>query len=117
MQKSAGWELLALTLRDGASSKDRLPHGFVASFHHGDQYVPRVIGLDYRFVRSHGLYRQCIRHIVARAEALGCRRVLCGMGAKYEKSRFGARPEHRTVYIRQMEPPRRGPETPLASST
>ncbi len=115
--KSAGWELLALTLRDAASSEDRLPHGFVASFHHGDQYVPRVIGLDYHFVRSHGLYRQCIRHVVARAEALGCRRVLFGMGAKYEKSRFGARPENRAVYLRQIEPPPRGPETPPASST
>ncbi len=101
--KSKGWEVLALTLRAGTDPEARPPHGFVACFRHGCQYVPRVIGLDYRFVRSHGLYRQCIRHILRRAEQLGCRRVLCGIGAKYEKSRFGARPERRAVYLQEAQ--------------
>ena len=74
-----GWEVLALTLRTRPESEESLPHGFVASFHHGVQYVPRVIGLDYRFVRSHGLYRQSIRHMLRRAESLGCKRMLCGI--------------------------------------
>ena len=98
-----GWEVLALTLRTRPESEESLPHGFVASFHHGVQYVPRVIGLDYRFVRSHGLYRQSIRHMLRRAESLGCKRMLCGIGAKYEKSRFGAHPEQRTIYLQQAD--------------
>ena len=98
-----GWEVLALTLRNLPESEGLLPHGFVASFRHGAEYVPRVIGLDYRFVRSHGLYRQSIRHMLRRAESLGCKRMLCGIGAKYEKSRFGARPEQRAIYLQQAD--------------
>ena len=115
--ESAGWEVLALTLRDSPSSEDRLPIGFVACYRHGEQYVPRVIGLDYRFVRSQGLYRQCIRHVVRRAEALGCRRVLLGIGAKYEKGRFGARPVRRAVYLQAAEQLQRRTETPPLAST
>jgi 7-keto-8-aminopelargonate synthetase-like enzyme len=115
--ESAGWEVLALSLRSDSSSEDRLPIGFVASYRHGAQYVPRVIGLDYHFVRSHGLYRQCIRHVVRRAEALGYTRVLLGIGAKYEKSRFGARPERRAVYLQAAEQLQRRTEMSPPSAT
>ena len=110
-----GWEVLALTLRNRPVSEAQLPHGFVASFRHGVQYVPRVIGLDYRFVRSHGLYRQSIRHMLRRAESLGCKRMLCGIGAKYEKSRFGARAEQRTIYLQQADQLTCRPEQPAFS--
>ncbi len=99
--ENPAWELLALTLKPQFGGlQGSSPHAFVAAFKGPEQYVPRVIGLDYELVRSHGLYRQCSNQILRRAETLGCKRVLCGIGAAYEKSRFGAERDPRALYIR-----------------
>ena len=94
------WELLALRFRPGAEpgAPDE-PVAVVACFVGDDRSVPTVIGLDYRYVRSHGLYRQCLRHVLLRAREQGRERVLFGMGAPLEKRRFGARPETRAYYV------------------
>jgi hypothetical protein len=52
--------------------------------------VPLVIGLDYRYVESHGLYRQCLWQALTRAHARGAKRVCFGVGAPVEKERLGA---------------------------
>lgn len=96
-----GWELLTLGVRPGGA--DDAPDGpvaVVACFAGQDRYVPTVIGLDYRFVRSHGLYRQCLRHLLLRAKQLGLGRVHFGMGAALEKRRFGAIAEAIVYYVR-----------------
>ena len=53
-------------------------------------YAPMVVGLDYDVVRSHGAYRQALRQAILRGRELGAKRVLLGMGATFEKTRFGA---------------------------
>lgn len=99
------WELLALRVRPGAlPGAPDAPVAVVASFVGEDRYVPMVIGLDYAYVHAHGLYRQCLRHVVLRARALGLPRVLFGMGAPLEKRRFGARPTARVYYVRADDP-------------
>jgi hypothetical protein len=101
MLEFPGWELLTLRVRPGtAPGAPDAPVAVIACFVGDDRYVPTVIGLDYRYVRSHGLYRQCLRHILLRARELDRRRVLFGMGASLEKRRFGARPESRAYYVR-----------------
>jgi hypothetical protein len=79
------WELMVLRLRDTGEVVSFGAH-FVGARH----YAPMVIGLDYRYVVSHGLYRQMLRHAVLRAREHGAHRVLFGMGATLEKERFGA---------------------------
>jgi hypothetical protein len=73
--------------------------GVGACFRGIDTYCPMVIGLDYEYVRSRGLYRQCLRAAFLRARALGLARVSLGMGAGDQKRRFGARPLRGHVYV------------------
>jgi 7-keto-8-aminopelargonate synthetase-like enzyme len=108
MLQHDGWEILTLTLSETARARsgieiDRGPHAFVAAYVGPEAYVPLVVGLDYGAVEAHGAYRQCIRRIVERAEELGAERILFGMGAELEKSRFGASPIERAVYVSSQD--------------
>lgn len=103
MLEFPGWELLTLRLRpERGGEAGALPQGVVACFAGPEQYVPTVIGLDYDYVRSHGLYRQCLWQSVLRAREHGARRVHFGMGAPVEKRRLGARPEQSCLYARAL---------------
>ncbi len=89
-----GWELMVLSPRGGGPAA-----GVLGAFHAGDVYAPMVIGLDYRFVESQGLYRQFLRQMMHRGKALGAKRVLLGVGATFEKTRFGATVLPRYAYF------------------
>jgi hypothetical protein len=96
MLRHEGFEIVTLTRRV-------LPDAFFAARVGRDQYIPLVVGLDYRSVQEYGAYRQCLAWAIRRAEALGRRRVLLGMGAELEKRRFGARPVARNVWIQSRD--------------
>ena len=98
------WELLLLKRRprNGEKQSDDAV-AVVACYIGPEQYVPIVMGLDYRYVRSHGLYRQCLRHILLRAREHGSRIVYYGMGAPLEKRRFGAKSVPTCLYIQTRE--------------
>ena len=90
------WEVLVLR-PSGVSEAP--PVAVVGCYAGIGVYVPTVIGLDYRWVYDQGLYRQCLRHILARARDLQLGRVLFGMGASLEKRRFGAQATRNTLYV------------------
>ena len=95
------WELVLLRLRpEFGGEPGGLPVAVGACFVGPAQYVPMVIGLDYRYVRSRGLYRQCLLQTLRRARHHGLRRILLGMGASLEKRRFGAKPQEHCVFMR-----------------
>ena len=77
---------------------------FGAHFVGPRHYAPMVVGLDYDYVRSHGAYRQALRNAVLRARALGSKRVLLGMGATFEKTRFGAHVQDRVAFAQAVRP-------------
>lgn len=86
-----GWELLVLRWRgDDTEPPAPRPVAVVLARRDGGQYMPVIVGMDYRFVRSRGLYRQCLRQVVRRAMALGLERIDFGVGSELEKRRFGA---------------------------
>jgi hypothetical protein len=62
-----------------------------------------VVGLDYAVVRTHGAYRQAMRRAILRARELGSRRVLLGMGATFEKTRFGAHVQERVAFAQASD--------------
>lgn len=93
---SPGWEILVYRAKDEPAG---LPVGFGACYWHEDTYIPLFLGLDYEYVRERGLYRQQLRHVVNRARALGCERVLFGFEASLEKRRFGAHPESSWMFV------------------
>ena len=100
MLTSPAWELVTLRLRpEFGGGPGGLPVAVGACFVGPEQYVPLVLGLDYRYVRSRGLYRQCLLQAVRRAQHHGLQRVLLGMGAPLEKRRFGAGAQQRYLYL------------------
>jgi 7-keto-8-aminopelargonate synthetase-like enzyme len=92
------WELMALTLRETGEVV-----AFGAHFVGARHYAPMIVGLDYRYVRSHGAYRQALRNVILRARELGSRRVLLGMGATFEKTRFGAHVQERVAFAQAAD--------------
>jgi len=103
MLANPGWEIVTLTLKPDEEQAAEAPHAFVAAYVGTEQYVPVVVGLDYRAVGSHGAYRQCIRQVIRRAVSSGCSRILLGMGAEMEKERFGAQRVRRSLYMQSRD--------------
>ena len=54
-------------------------------------------------MRTHGAYRQALRQAMLRARALGSKRVLLGMGATFEKTRFGAHVQERVAFAQASD--------------
>ena len=92
------WELMTLTLRETGAVV-----AFGAHFVGPRHYAPMIVGLDYDVVRSHGAYRQALRQAIVRARSLGSKRVLLGMGASFEKTRFGAHVQERVAFAQASD--------------
>jgi 7-keto-8-aminopelargonate synthetase-like enzyme len=94
-----GWELVTLVLHDGPAE----PVAFALQ-HIGPEHVqPLFVGLDYRYVVSHHSYQQTLWQAVRSAQRHGARRVLFGMSADLQKSRFGAERQQRWVYLQSTD--------------
>ena len=89
---------MTLTLRETGAVVAFGAH-FVGTRH----YAPMIVGLDYDYVRSHGAYRQALRNAIVRARELGSKRVLLGMGATFEKQRFGAHVQERVAFAQASD--------------
>jgi 7-keto-8-aminopelargonate synthetase-like enzyme len=99
-----GWELLLLRPAEpGGARRSTPPQGFVLAQAGRDAYTPLLVGMDYAWVESHGLYRQLLAHAVRRAEELGLPRVRFGMGSALEKRRFGAAPQGRAMFVQSHD--------------
>ena len=104
MLEHPGFEIVTLALRAESRRGGAAPtRAFFAARAGPEQYVPIVVGLDYRHVQEHGAYRQSLAWMLRRAEQLGRSRLLLGMGAELEKRRFGARPVARRVWIQLLD--------------
>ncbi|SFD87026.1 hypothetical protein [Blastococcus tunisiensis] len=94
-----GWE--TVVLRRPALSAAPIA---VAVQHVTDEHVaPVFVGLDYRYVAGEHSYQQLLLQALRSAQRRGARRVLYGMGADLQKSRFGARPVTRWTYVQPTE--------------
>jgi 7-keto-8-aminopelargonate synthetase-like enzyme len=104
MNRSPDWEflLLGVTEAAGAPAGDR-PVAFIAGYLGEKHYVPLIVGLDYAYVASHGVYRQAIWAVIQRARALGATRICFGMGAGLEKHRFGAVSKRHAIYFQAAD--------------
>ncbi|MEW5850988.1 MAG: bifunctional aminotransferase class I/II-fold pyridoxal phosphate-dependent enzyme/GNAT family N-acetyltransferase [Myxococcota bacterium] len=96
---SPAWELGVLHLEPSAGGPpEGTPVAFWAAHVHGTHYAPLFCGLDYRYVLSHGAYRQMAWRSLKRAQELGMTHMHLGMDAETEKRRFGARAHHTCLY-------------------
>jgi hypothetical protein len=98
------WELMLLRRRpEAGGAPGEPPVAFGAHFIGREHYAPMIVGLDYAYVRSHHTYRQALRQAVLRARAHGATRMPLGMGATFEKRRFGGRPEARLAFVQSSD--------------
>ncbi|NJM25551.1 MAG: GNAT family N-acetyltransferase [Bacteroidia bacterium] len=92
-----GWEIIELTLNE---SNHEGPVAFGIGYRSpGNNYIPLLIGLNYRFNETYGVYRQLLFQTVKRAADLKCNKLFFGFGADVEKRKFGTRLVHKSVYI------------------
>ena len=104
MAERPQWEWLMLTLKpEHGGEPGALPVAFAACYRGRDHYVPHVCGLDDAYVRTHGAYRQLLRHCVLRARVLGVSRLELGLGAPLEKRRLGARAKRHEVFVQNAD--------------
>ena len=98
-----------------AERPDDDPVAFSLAHVTGRQITGVVVGLDYDYVASRASYQQLLLQALRSAHRHGAGRVLLGMGADLQKSRFGARPGealglrpgHRHLQRRRPGPPGR----------
>ena len=98
-----GWELLALRPTGSDPERTDAARGFALCQRRADTYAPLLVGMDYEWVESHGLYRQLLSHCVERARELGARRLAFGLGSELEKRRFGAQPVQHVMYVQSHD--------------
>jgi hypothetical protein len=94
-----GWEIALLHLTE----RPEEPVAFAVSHVTAEQVAPVFVGLDYDYVASHHSYQQLLLQALRSAQRHGARRVLFGMSADLQKSRFGAMPEKRWAYVQATE--------------
>ena len=98
------WEFLLINIADTSVNPQRdKPVAFLAAYRGRCHYVPLIVGLDYDYINSHGVYRQAIWAAVTRARELGLIRVYFGMGAALEKHRFGAITNGHAIYFQATD--------------
>ena len=88
MMEHPDWDVIRLHLRDGGN--EGKPVAVMFSHRNGPAYSAKFVGLDYRFLGSHNVYKQALYQCVLRARSLGCTEVKLGLTATIEKKKLGA---------------------------
>ena len=96
---SPGWEVVLLHLPDRAAG----PVAFSVQHVTAQHVAPVFVGLDYPYVPSHHSYQQLLLQALRSAERHSAARVLYGMSADLQKSRFGAHRETRWAYVQASD--------------
>ncbi len=99
---SEDWDKLQLTLHEPGDAA-QAPCCIVFSYRSQQTYVPLVIGIDYRWNLSHGIYRQALYQLVLRAQKAGMQSIRLGFAAGIEKQKLGAVPAPAYAYIHSAD--------------
>jgi hypothetical protein len=89
------WEIIELSLND---SDEVIGFGICYRSPSGN-YIPMIVGIDYKTNAIHGTYRQILFQAVKRAAHLNCQKLFFGYGADIEKYKFGTRLVRKSAYI------------------
>ena len=92
------WEAMRITIKAEHNNGEEKVVAFGLTYKSDTSYSPMVLGIDYNFVESHGVYRQAIFQLVKRACQEDIDRIYMGFTADIEKGRFGAVQEKRVAY-------------------
>jgi 7-keto-8-aminopelargonate synthetase-like enzyme len=99
MNESEHYDIMTLYLKDQPEKPVAIMYSFI---NHG-VYSAMMVGLDYRFVKTHNTYKQILFQTVKRAKALGCEKIDLAYTAEMEKKKVGAKVEGAYAYTMAME--------------
>lgn len=97
MNQHPDFEVLRLYLRD-ADEPDK-PVAVMFSHRGAHLYNAMIVGMDYRYLRSHDVYKQVLFQTVLRARASGAQRLDLAFTAEQVKKKVGAKFESTTAYV------------------
>ncbi len=80
-----------------------LPVGFYLATMSGGNYSPLFLGLDYTYLKSHGLYRLILYRMVQDARKYNADRLQLGFSATIEKQKLGNIPEKRVGFFQYQD--------------
>ncbi|TNE43112.1 MAG: aminotransferase class I/II-fold pyridoxal phosphate-dependent enzyme [Deltaproteobacteria bacterium] len=104
LEQNPAWEIVTFKLpEEHGGPGDSSFVAFYAAHICQQHYMPLFCGLDYRFVREHGAYRQMLYHMKRRAEELHMRVVHYGMDADFVKSRLGTQAHQWCAYVQSRD--------------
>jgi len=83
---STDCDVIRLYLKDGPET----PVAVMFSHFQGEVYTAGIVGLDYRYLESHKVYKQILYRTVVRARELGASYLQLGFTAGLEKRKVGA---------------------------
>ncbi|MFK7787124.1 MAG: aminotransferase class I/II-fold pyridoxal phosphate-dependent enzyme [Crocinitomicaceae bacterium] len=92
------WEAMRISIKAEHNGGKEKVVAFGLTYRSNDSFSPMVLGIDYKFVESHGLYRQAIFQLVKRASHQNIERIHMGFTADIEKRRFGAIQQPRVAF-------------------
>lgn len=95
--ESDAWELMALSIK--LDSGDKKLVSISGCVKQAGLYCPILIGLDYDYVKSHGVYRQALYQVIKRGFELKAKKIMLGLTASLQKRRFGAVPHEIVAYV------------------
>lgn len=98
------WEIIELRIKAEYRSDDEDKPVLVGlCYKSQNSYCPMIVGMDYRFIKSHRVYRQGIYQVVKRATMLNVENVYFGFTADIEKRNFGAVAESKVAYVQAID--------------
>ncbi len=94
------WEFITISLKDNPKKLI----GVMLCYNNLDEvYSPAFVGLDYKYVKSHHIYRQLLYQTIKRAINLKFKRIDFGMTAAFEKRKLGAVVNEKFAYIQASD--------------
>lgn len=104
LNESSNWEYVLVygkDLRTGKMNNEVI--AFALSRMSNEEYIPVIVGHDYRFLYTHANYRQCLYNVIFRAKKIGCKTVRLEMGAGIEKRKLGSEALEKIVMVQTKD--------------
>lgn len=107
MCKSADYDIIRLYLKPEFSGDPSADHpvlvGVMYSCVNDRTYNALIVGLDYRYVRTHNSYKQILYQTLLRSREVNCKTLDLAYTAELEKKKLGAQLQEVYAYVQATE--------------
>lgn len=93
------WEYIELYLKPDLNGEYlEKPVAMGCCYRYNESYITLLAGLNYDYVKSHGLYKQLLYRVMERAFTIGASKIYFGLSADEAKRKFGAVAEPKIAF-------------------